>query len=76
VGLGLRGSAETKVVKGSEGLYHPALLEKLRERGDKIEDGVPDQELARRFTAFCGRDAALPEELAARRKTEGWDKVK
>jgi len=76
VALGLRGSDDLHVVKASEGLYHPALLEKLRERGDKIEDGVPDQELARRFAAFHGRDAALPEALAARRKAEGWDKAK
>jgi len=76
VGLGLRGTEELRVTKASEGLYHPSFLEKLRERGDKIEDGLPDQELARRYEAFRGRDAVLPELLVARRKTEGWDRAK
>ncbi|MDO8348703.1 MAG: hypothetical protein Q7T30_00585 [Planctomycetota bacterium] len=69
IALGRRGGEELKVSKASDGFYHPAFLEKLRERGDKIEDGLPDQELARRFVAFRGRDAVLPETLAAQRKS-------
>lgn len=67
VALGARGSDELRVVKASEGLYHPAFLDKLRERGDKLEDGLPEQELARRFAAFRDREIVLPETLAAKR---------
>jgi hypothetical protein len=67
VGLGHHDAEELKVTKASDGLYHDALLTKLRERGDKIEDGLPDQELARRFAAFRGRDCVLAEHLAETR---------
>lgn len=63
VSLGVAGG-DLRVVKASEGLYHPALLNKLRENGESIEDGVPDQELARRFEAFQKRDAVLPPKVA------------
>ena len=56
------------VGEAPEGLYHAGMLTKLRERGDKIEDGVPDQELQRRFETFRGRECVLPEALAAHRK--------
>ncbi|HEX5050966.1 MAG TPA: hypothetical protein VFZ65_04270 [Planctomycetota bacterium] len=67
VGLGVRGAAELCVHKASEGLYHDSLLKALREKGETIEDGLPEQELARRFEAFRGRDAVLPPKLAERR---------
>ena len=64
------GSGETKeitITKSSEGIYHEEFLKAIRERGDKLEEGVPDQELARRFAAFHGRDAVLPPKLADKR---------
>lgn len=67
IGLGVVGDPELHVTKAPSGLYHPKLLEALRERKEPIEDGVPDQEIARRFEAFHGRDAVLPPKLAAKR---------
>jgi hypothetical protein len=66
--LGVRGDKELRIKKASEGLWHPALLEKLREGGEAIEEGLPDQELARRFEAFQKRDAALPAKIAEARR--------
>lgn len=63
VGLGTKGKQELAVHKASNGYYCDNFLKKVRERGDKVEDGVPDQELVRRFEAFVGRDAVLPPEL-------------
>jgi hypothetical protein len=54
--------------KASGGLYHDALLQRLRADGETIEDGVPDQELQRRFAAFRDRAAVLPPKLAALRQ--------
>ncbi len=71
VGIGESGSEELRVVKASEGLYHDGLLTRLRERGDKIEDGLPEQEMTRRFEAFRGRSCVLPEALAAKRAADG-----
>lgn len=71
VGIGERGADEVRIVKASGGLYHDNLLQALRARGDKIEDGVPDPELARRFAAFRGRDCALPAGYAERRAATG-----
>ncbi|MCB9879274.1 MAG: hypothetical protein H6835_16890 [Planctomycetes bacterium] len=68
LGIGVAGADELRVVKRPDGFYHDALLQKLRERGDEIEDGVPDQELTRRFAEFLTRDARLPTELAAKRR--------
>lgn len=62
--FGVRGDGDLHVKKASEGLYHPALLTKLRENGEPIEDGIPDQELVRRFAAFRARDAVLPPKVA------------
>lgn len=67
-GLGEPDVDELRLVKAPDGLYHDAFLKALRERGDKIEDGLPDPELARRFEAFRGRDCVLPEQFAATRK--------
>lgn len=67
LGIGVAGADELRVVKRPDGFYHDGLMKKLRERGDKIEDGVPDQELTRRFADFLTRDAKLPVELAAKR---------
>jgi hypothetical protein len=64
VGLGVLGSRELRITKAAGGLYHDALLEKLREDKEAIEDGVPDQELARRFDAFREREAVLPPKVA------------
>lgn len=66
IGLGVAGDEELHVTKAASGLYHPKLLDALRERQEPIEDGVPDQEIARRFAAFHGRDAVLPPKLAAK----------
>lgn len=71
VGIGERGADEVRVVKASDGLYHDNLLQALRERGDKIEDGVPDQELARRFAAFGARDCVLPAGYAEKSAAAG-----
>lgn len=68
VGLGTRGRKELVVAKAGDGFYCDNFLKKVRERGDKIEDGVPDQELRRRYEAFLGRDAVLPPELQALRE--------
>ncbi|MFY9344387.1 MAG: hypothetical protein WAT39_17980 [Planctomycetota bacterium] len=62
--FGVRGNSELRIKKASDGLWHPALLNKLREGGEVIEDGLPDQELARRFEAFQKRDAVLPPKVA------------
>jgi hypothetical protein len=65
--FGVRGEKELRIVKSTDGLYHPLLLNKLRETGETIEDGLPDQELARRFEAFGKREAVLPPKVAALR---------
>lgn len=64
VALGVGGGGDLQIKKASEGLYHDGLLKTLREKNEKIEDAVPDQELARRFAAFRERDAVLPPKLA------------
>lgn len=64
IGIGVRGTDELRVLKAPDGAYSDRLLQALRERGDTIEDGVPDQELQRRFAAFRERAAALPPKLA------------
>jgi hypothetical protein len=66
-GIGVAGAEQLRVKKAPYGLYHDLLLKTLRERGEAIEDGLPDQELARRFVQFRDRDAALPPKLAALR---------
>jgi hypothetical protein len=71
VSLGVRGSKELRVVKSAEGLYHDRLLNALRERKEEIEDGLPEQEITRRFEAFHGRDAKLPPKVAAMRDKTG-----
>jgi hypothetical protein len=68
VSFGVAGDRDLRIVKASEGLYHPALLDKLRANGETIEDGLPEQELVRRFDAFGKRDAVLPPKVAALRK--------
>lgn len=77
VALGSGESPQIRVTKSSEGLYHDAFLAGVRARGDKIEDGVPDQEIERRFAAFHGREAVLPPKLAELRKgKDGGDEGK
>lgn len=61
------GEGDLRLTKASGGLYHDRLLANLRERGEKIDEGVPDQELERQFAAFRGRDAVLPPALAEQR---------
>lgn len=58
------GSPELHLRKARDGAYDPRLLEQLRARGEAIEDGVPDPELARRFAAFRAREPVLPPGLA------------
>lgn len=65
--FGVAGAKELRVVKASDGLYHQGLHDQLRASGEAIEDGVPAQELARRFDAFGRRDAVLPPAVAAAR---------
>lgn len=65
--FGVRGDQDLRIVKASDGLYHPALMQKLREDGEKIEDGLPEQELQRRYEGFRKRDAVLPPKVAAQR---------
>lgn len=67
IGLGVAGAEEIQVKKASGGLYHNALMLKLREHEFQIEDGLPIQELTRRFTDFKTRAAKLPTKLAAKR---------
>lgn len=64
IGVGVRGQPELRLVKASDGLWHPALLEALRARGEKIEAGVDDEQLAAHFAAFRERDPVLPPKLA------------
>ena len=67
IGLGVAGAEEIQVKKASAGLYHDAFLMKLRADKFQIEDGLPAQELFRRFNEFQARDAKLPQKLAAKR---------
>ncbi|MCA8952408.1 MAG: hypothetical protein KDE27_23055 [Planctomycetes bacterium] len=67
IAIGLPDSSELTVVKASDGHYSDNFLNALRERGEKIESGVPDQEIRRRFDDFLTRAAKLPAELEARR---------
>ena len=71
VGLGVVGTEQLHFTKGKDGLYHEAFLLKIRDEQFEIEDGIPDQELQRRFTSFQARDARLPPELAAHRESIG-----
>ncbi len=49
--------------------YKPELLAALRELEEfKIEENVPDQELARRFDAFQTRDAKMPKAIIEKRQ--------
>lgn len=71
VAVGERGADELRLTKSADGLYHDGVLRTLRERGDRIEDGVPDQELQRRFAEFLGRECRLPPGLASKRQGSG-----
>ncbi|MBL8755537.1 MAG: hypothetical protein JNK15_19730 [Planctomycetes bacterium] len=71
IGFGVAGSNEITIKKATGGLYHDALLQKLRENKETIEDGLPDQELARRFDEFRKRDAKLPGKVAEIRAKGG-----
>ncbi len=76
ISLGTGESEEINITKSSDGIYHEEFLAAVRKRGDKIEDGVPDQELARRFGAFHGRDAVLPPKLAEKRGAKAEEPTK
>jgi hypothetical protein len=67
IGLGVQGNGELGLVKASDGLYSDNFLKVLRERRHPIEEGVPDQEIRRRFADFLTRQAALPAGLQAAR---------
>lgn len=66
-GLGVAGEDTLQIKKAKDGIYHEAFLLHLREDKFPIEDGLPDQELTRRFEDFLTRDAKLPTKLAAKR---------
>jgi hypothetical protein len=66
--LGVKGDPELRIRKASDLAYGPDFKKALEARGDKFEAGVPDQELARRFHAFCDRAAVLPPKLLGVRK--------
>jgi len=68
VGLGVVGEPRLHLRRSSFGLYHGSLHDALRERGDEIEDGLPAQELERRFEDFRSRGAKLLSKLAAKRR--------
>lgn len=68
IGIGARGNEQLIVQKGSDGLYTDNFLLALRERGDKFEEGVPDQEIHRRFADFLTREPVMPEALRALRE--------
>jgi len=68
IGIGARGNEELQLTKASGGLYSDNFLKALRERGDEIEEGVPDQEIRRRFDEFLTREAVIPEALRAKRE--------
>jgi len=63
--IGIAGTKQQTVHKAPSGRYEPNLLDHLRQTGKhKIEDGVPAQELARRFEAFRGREPVMPKAYA------------
>ena len=64
IALGVKGATTLRIGKASDGLYHDGFLKHLREKGEAIEDSLPDAELERRFAQFRGRDAVLPPALA------------
>jgi hypothetical protein len=70
-GFGVQGSNLLTIKKATGGLYHDALLQRLRESKEAIEDGLPDQELARRFDEFRKRDSKLPSRVAEIRAKGG-----
>jgi len=65
--LGTAGEDQIEIKKTAGGRYHEAFLLKLRDDKFQIEDGLPDQELTRRFDDFLTREAKLPKKLAAKR---------
>lgn len=68
IGIGAVSNRQLQITKASSGYYTDNFLKAARERGDKVEDGVPDQEIVRRFEDFLTREAVLPPELAPLRK--------
>jgi len=67
VRYGTAGAASMRIeLEGQKG--DNEFFDELRERGDSIEAGVPDQALQRRFAAFGERDAVLPPALAELRR--------
>jgi hypothetical protein len=67
IGFGVAGEDQLHITKAKSGLYHEALLLTIRDAKFKVEDGLPDQELTRRFEDFRTRDARLPKKLAEKR---------
>jgi hypothetical protein len=67
IGIGTADDDELRIKKSPDGMYHDAFMQKLRDDKFQIEDGLPDQELTRRFEDFLTRDAKLPKQLQAKR---------
>lgn len=68
VTLGYTFKNENVLQKAHDGRYRPNLEPLLKAQKIAIETGVPDQELARRFEKFHGREAVLPAKLAELRQ--------
>ncbi|MCR9247700.1 MAG: hypothetical protein NXI31_21955 [bacterium] len=70
IAVGAEGNRDLTVERASNGFYCDNFKKALEERGDKIEQSVPMQEIERRFEDFCKREPVLPIELAKIRKPE------
>lgn len=68
IALGVKGEEQLVVRKASDGLWHDSFAKALRDKGETIEERVPEEELVRRFALFRARDPVLPKQLAALRK--------
>lgn len=65
--LGFDYRSENRFHKAPLGVGAPNLEPEAKRRGIPVENSVPDQEITRRFDAFCAREAKLPEALAVLR---------
>ena len=65
--LGVATSDGLRLTKAPDGLYHPLLLDSLRQQGETIVAGLSAADLTRRFVEFGQRDAVLPPSVAAAR---------
>ena len=68
IALGTSDATPLHLRKAPDGEYDTFLLDALRKRGTKIEDGIPLAEIERRLTDFQSRAPVLPPELDAYRQ--------